>query len=450
MFMKICISAIFILLTIAPLKAVEFRYTLFSNIRYSDNLNQTINEIEGYAINGGLTFNLSNEPDAEFSYVTSGLYGVTSFSQSGIKNQYVRGFNGNFLYQPKSSNFRFLAVENISQVPQNRFVTQEINNIRDVEVTAVKPSYFLNLSGADELKFDYSFIVVDAGTTNAFINAQNGSRKINEYSFSYDHNVNANNTVSIVGRRSSTNYDEDLNIINLTGVDYNQKDIFARWRLEGQSNLLRFDAGLSSVKTELGRKIDVNLLQFLYRRQINRSHSFSLTFRQGFDSIFNFELGTNNINVNNRSGDFGNTLKLNESRFSYDIEDDFITSRLSYFDLALDSALTTNTETRKGVDFRMVYRLSRLLDTPYDTNITFAYYKSKNKFDSNLTQVTDNIVERFNLFLNYYISGNTFLYVQLQKRDSDSFVLGTPNATIKSNSIFLGISYSPNGRVNNR
>ena len=447
--MKYIFSILLLLCLINDASAVDWRYTLFSNVRYSDNLNQTANNIEGYAVNAGFTFNLSNEPDAELSYITSGLFGGTTFSQSGIKNQYVRGFNGNLVYQPKDTNFKLLAVENLSQVPQNRFITQEINNLRDIEVTAVKPTYFLNLSGSDKLNIDYSYIIVDAANVNANLNLQNGSRKINEGSVGYDRAINATNEISIIARFSDTNFDDPLNINNLTGVDYNQKDIFARWTLTGKSNLVRLDYGKSRVETELNKVIDVDLLQFLFRRQLNRTQSISLTYREGFDSIFNFELGTNTINVNNRSGDFGNTLKIKERRISYDITDDFITSRISYFDEDLDSTLTSNTEKRIGLEFSIVYRLSRLLDSPYDTNLTFTYFNSKNQFDSTLTQVTENKVERFNLSFNYFISRNTFVFLQLQKRNSDSFIVNVANASIDSNTIFLGVSYAPNGRLGN-
>ncbi len=435
----------------APLaKAVEWRYTLFSNVRYSDNLNQTLNNIEGYALNTGLIFNLNNEPDAEFAYITSGLLGRTSFSRNTINDQYIRGFNGNFLYQPKETNFKLLAVESISQVPQNRFLTQAINNLRDIEVTAVKPTYFLNLSGADKLNIDYSFVIVNAGTTNAFVNAQNGSRKINEFSIGYDRAINATNKISFFAKKSDTDYDELLNITNRTGIDYKQEDIFARWTLTGKSNLVRFDLGKSRVTTELDRIIDVDLVQFLYTRQLNRGHSLSLIYRKGFDSIFNYTLGTNTINVNNRSGDFGSTLNIKESRISYEIQEDFITSRLSYFKVDLDSTLARNKETRKGLNFSIEYRLSRLFDSPYDTNLTFTYFNSKNIFDTTLTQVTNNEVQRFNLYFNYFISKNTFVFLQLQKRNADSFILGVANASIDSNTIFLGVSYSPNGRIGNR
>lgn len=447
--MKTSISAILILMASMHLQAVDWRYTLFSNVRYSDNLNQTTNNIEGYAVNAGFTFNLNNEPDAELYYITSGLFGWTTFSQDNIDNEYVRGFNGNLVYQPKNTNFKLLAVENLSQVPQNRFVTQEINNLRDVEVSAVKPTYFFNLSGSDKLNIDYSHIVVDAANVNANINLQNGSRTINEGSMGYDRNINATNVVSIIARASATNYDDPLNITNQTGVDYNQKDIFARWTLTGISNLLRIDYGKSRVKTELDKTIDVDLLQFLFRRQLNRTHSVSLTYREGFDSIFNFELGTNTINVNNRSGDFGNTLKIKERRLSYDIAEDFFTSRISYFNEDLDSTLTSNTEKRIGLELSLVYRLSRLLDSPYDTNLAFTYFNSKNHFDSTLTQVTEDKVERFNLSFNYFISKSTFVFLQLQKRHSDSFIMTITNANIDSNTIFLGVSYAPNGRIGN-
>jgi len=445
----ILFSIILLLFVSHHAEAVDWRYTLFSNIRYSDNLSQTLDEIEGYALNAGITFSLNDESGTEFSYTTSGLLGATTFSEEIIDNQYIRGFNGNFLYHPKNTNFTLLAVENIAQVPQDRFVTQEINNIRDVEVTAIKPSYFLKLTGADQLNFDYSIVIVDASDSNATINAQDGSRQLNEYSFSYEHQISAINSLSIIGRKSDTDYDDPFDLVNLTGVDYEQEDVFARWIINGQSNLLRFDAGVSTVKTKLDRTIEVDLIQLLYRRQLNRTQALSLTFRKGFDSIFNFELGTNNINVNNRSGDFGNTLNLKEHRVDYEINEDFFTGRLSYFNVDLDTALSPNSEIRKGADLRLTYRLSRVLGMPFDTNITFSYFNSRNEFDSTLTQVTKNEVESYNLFLNYFISQDTFLFLQLQQRNSDSFILDTPSASIDSKTLFVGISYSPNGRIEN-
>jgi len=438
-----------LLFTCNYVDATEWRYTLFSNVRYSDNLNQTLDNIEGYALNTGITFNLSDNSNTEFSYLTSGLYGATSFSQTSIDNQYIRGFNGNFLYRPKNINLTLLVVESIAQVPQDRFVTQEINNIRDIEVTALKPSYFIKLAGNNQLNFDYSIIMIDASKLNATVNAQDGSRKINEYSLGYQHQINTINTISVFARKSDTDYDSLLDVINLTGVDYKQEDVFARWISSGRSNLLRFDIGTSRVKTELDRIIDVDLIQLLYQRQLNRTQSLSLTFRKGFDSIFNFELGTNNINVNNRSGDFGNTLSSKENRVDYHINEDFFTGQFSYFNIDLDSALSANTETRKGIDLRLTYRLSRILNTPFDTNITFTYFSSQNQFDSSLTQITKSEVERYNLFFNYFINKNTFLFIQFQQRNSDSFIQNALNANIKSKTLFMGASYSPNGRAAN-
>ncbi|WP_444995809.1 hypothetical protein [Aliikangiella sp. IMCC44359] len=421
--------------------SVDFGYGFFSSINRSDNLNQGVDSISGTAYDIGVRFDLGNEANSNVIYQLDGVIAAADYSSDDIQREYYRALNGLFQYNSTESNFGFIALEELTQVPSNRFSTEETNNLRDINVFAARPSYYLRLTGEDRINFYATYIDFSAGEDS--IDAVNSSRNEKKFSVDYSSRISQITTLAIVAEKSETDFSTEFDPLELTGDDYSQKNYFLRWETLGKTNNVRANLGRSEILTDSGETLKADLIELLMTRKVNRTQSLSVGFREGFDNLLSFNLSANQIDVNGRSVDFTTALKSKEKSLSYEYREMSFASSVKYLQADLESLQTLNTEKRTGIDLNVSYSLSRLMNNPLESNVQFNYSRTKSDFTTADVASLENKVDTYGIRFNYSFTRKLDFYARIEKRISDSRSLGENSVEARANSFIVGVTYTP-------
>ncbi|MET1256767.1 hypothetical protein [Aliikangiella maris] len=421
--------------------AIDFGYGFFSSLRQSDNLNQSDNGNSGTAYDLGMRFGIGNNASNVINYEIDGVLATADYTSDDLDREYYRSLDGRFQYQAVDSNFGFIALEQLTQVPANRFATQETNNLRDINVYAARPTYYIRLSGEDKINLYATYIDFSAGENT--LDATNNSKNETMFSMDYAHRLNPITTITLVAEKSETDFDEAFNELTRTADDFSQNDIFMRWETRGKTTSLRANLGQSEVTTDSGEKFDADLLDINLSRVINRTQSINLGFRKGFDSLLGFNLDANQININSQSVNFNTALETKQHSLTYEYRDISFSSSLRIFSAELSSVQVQNNETRKGAEFNISYSLSHLLKNPLESNIQFQYSRTDSEFSTQDVVSLNNLVENFEIRFNYSINRKLDLYARVEKRVSESQNVGEAMVDSSANNFVLGVTYTP-------
>lgn len=436
---KFVVSCCALLVGMAPLvaNATEFSYSLFSDLTYSDNINSSSTGDEGSSLTVGGTVNLDSDGYAGWYFDINGSYSAIDYSESGLSNEQRKTFSTSVEYRPTTNNLSLLVLQNLSQVPQNRFTTTDVNNVRDVNILTVEPGYFIHLSPSDQINLQATFTRLDNGESTSDDTFVDGSRDTREYTLGYERQINALNFVSLIGEKQETLFDEDM---NAGGLDFSQADLFLRWSYQGGTTQVTVDFGVSEVTNDNDDEdIDSDLYSVSFSRQLNSSHSLVFTSSKGFNNLLRTDINTEIVSTDDDLSDFSQAVAVRDSNLSY-------TAKGTSFDVVanstyrkIDGTAVRSSETRRGFGLGVTYYVSRAFNSPLDTNISVAYNRSKNTFENSLTNVNQNKVEFISVTYNHSYSRSLNFYARLSTRDTSQ----DGNTSGDSNALTLGFTYRP-------
>ncbi len=426
----------------APAFAIDYSYSVNAGYEDSTNLTQTVDGEDGSATSVGIVFDINSNLRREWDLNINGDFEVTDFSDD-LQTQKIKNLQALGTYKPLETNFVLVTLADVSQIPINRFQTQDINNIRDQYAYGFKPSYFFSLTPTDKINLEYTFVDFNLEDVDGIQVAINSSNVNNSALINYEKKINATNTLSLNLRSGDTDFDT----LSLQGaVDYEQNDIFLRWLLVSSTNQLQIEYGFSKIKDELGREFDQNQKSLSFTRQINQTNSFTFDYSDRFSNALNTNLATNTISIN-QLNNLTTAQAVEEYAFNYNLDKNYFTANIGLSDSQLNQVGTQNTEQRKSFSLGASYVLSRILEGSGRSNIQLSYSKSESDFETTLTSFISNEIETYNLTYNYVYSNNIVISLGYRVRNANQIDLNFNASSIDSKGILLRFSYSDRGKI---
>ena len=434
---------LFVVLLLSPFygEAIEYRYSIDSNYRHSDNITESENNISGTSFNTNLSFNLSASSNIDWQVALSGSFGYQEFSEESISNRENKSFTGRVEYQPRNNNLSLIVIDQLSQVPADRFATQSDINLRETNTFSVIPAYFFSFSSLDRVNMQWTFIDSDNANIAGGEQLRDASQVSKNFTLDYRRRLNSRQQLFAVFNTSEIKFD------SLDGTDYKQQDTSLRWVIQGRATGIQIEAGISDIKDENNNKIDANLTVVNISRQINRTHSLEFNSRTGFDSDIETNSVTNVVNVDGENNNFFRAQKINELFTGYNITSDGFNSRLQFFDRRSEDAIGDNEEQQDGYELVMSYPISRMLFGNNRAELEVTYSDTNGIFTTDLTglQTQQNNTKFFEIAYSHSYNGNLSLNVRVSKRDVSGDLLVNRTNRGNSNSVSVGFTYSPSG-----
>jgi len=432
---------------VSPLYAIEFNYTLFSTLRHSNNLAQNANAQAGESLNSGGTFSFVNEARAAWYIDMSGSVSKEYFSDDELSRQDRNTLAASITYTAPKSNFEFLLRDDFSQAPRDRFATQEIGNLVDVNVITARPSYYFNITPIDQIYTELTYLDSTRDQTQGETN-QTGSESFDFVNVAkeirYEKTLNATSDISLVFDSIDTRFTAESN-----GIDFVQDNLFLRWVGRGSQNQLQVEIGQTRVKDNNNNDFDTTLFNLLYNRQINQDQNIAFSLRNGVNFTISQNFIDDSINVDDSQGAFGAAQKIKAANLIYTITGDTMSGDFQLFLSEYKSANGDNNEKRNGFSFNMTYSMSQYFSTAPQTNITFGYQQNENRIENNAINSSvdiDNNVKVFDIQFNYFARPTLSYFIAFQKRDASSSNVNASFSNGDSESISIGVNYAPINR----
>jgi hypothetical protein len=424
-------------------QAAEYRYLFGIANQSSDNITQRPGGESGSATTGTIELSLASTESIDFTYDLGLRLNRINYSVAGLESEDSKGFEGNVNSQPRASNFSVLGLGSITQVPVNRFQTQQVNNLREERALAIMPAYFVRLNNLDRITFTGMKVKFDSETANQAPGQIDNSRDVNEFAAELQRQINPTNFISLVAKKSST----DFTASSQVGViDYDKEEYYLKWRSDGPTNRILAEFGRSKLTDQLGRELQADLQLFNLFRQVNRNQTIEYRFSDGIQGAVSTNLATDRIVINQRNEVIPSAQLAREHSLSYAYNALFLRTALSINQREISQVFSTNNEVQEGARLSFSYALSRLIGTPLDSRIELVIDKNQSEFDSEQTQITDTQLTQVSLIYRHMYSQTLSMFIELQSRRSKELSADLSIGRNDSDSIFLGFTYSDFGR----
>jgi len=430
-----------LILAANPLLAIDFNYTLFSTIRHSDNLTQNEAGESGESLNTGGTFSFVNEARSVWFVDVSGSASKEYFLDDELSAQDRNTLSASVTYTAPKSNFEFLLRDDFSQAPRDRFATQEVDNLVDVNVVTAIPSYFFNITPIDQV---YAEIIYLDSTRDAIENNVTGQETFDFVNIAkevrYEKTLNPTSEISLVFDSINTWFAAES-----SGTDFVQGNLFLRWVGRGVQNQLQVEIGQTRVEDANGEDFDTTLFNLLFNRQITQDQNFSFSIRNGVNFTISQSFIDDSIVVDDQQSTFGEAQKIKVANILYTAAGDTISGDAALFYSEYETADGENNESRQGLALNATYSMSQYFSTAPQTNITVGYQINKSSLDVEVGDDIDNKVEIFDIQFNYFARPTLSYFIALQKRATNSSRITAQFSDGDSSSMSVGFNYAPAG-----
>jgi hypothetical protein len=421
--------------------AIEFDYSLYSTLRYSDNLAQSNEQVSGTSLNTGGTFNFANENQNVWAVDFSGAVSQEYFSVDSLDTQDRNQVSASIEYKSPSSNFEFLVRDDYSQAPRDRFALQEVNNLVNVNVLTARPSYFYQFTPLDTINTEITYLQSTREGLDTNVLGQESLDFINiSKEIRYEKTINTSQTLSLVFDTIETEFEEE----NL-GVNFKQDNFFMRWIGAGRLNQVQLEVGQTKVTND-EQNFDTELYNVLYSRQINSNHSFGASYRNSVNFVVSESFIDQNVVVDDQIGNFGSAQKIKTFNVNYTFSGDALNGIFQIFSADYEGIDRANSEKRSGASFTGTYSLSQIFEAAPQTNLVLNIQTTTNEFNNLTDESVANDVEVYSARFNYFIRPTFSVYFQLLKRNVSSTSTTTDFVSGDSESASIGISYTPSSR----
>jgi hypothetical protein len=418
--------------------AVDFDYSLYSALRYSDNLAQSNEQLSGTSLNSGGTFSFENESQSVWSVDFSGAISKEWFSIDELETQDRNQASASIEYKSPTSNFEFLLRDDYSQAPRDRFALEEVNNLVNVNVITARPSYFYNFTPLDLFNAEITYLASTRDGIDTNVLGQESLDFINiSKEIRYEKTINTSQEISLVFDTIETEFDDDS-----LGNNFEQDNLFIRWVGRGRLNQIQLEFGKARV-TSADQEFDTELYNILYSRQINSNHSFGASIRNSVNFVVSESFIDNSINVDDQIGSFGNAQKIKSGNLNYTMTGDLVSGTFQIFDATYEGISGSNSEKRRGGSLTATYSLSQYFSSAPQSNLLINLQKNTNSFDNLSGNSVENNVEVYAAHFNYFVRPTFSIFFQLLKRDVESTSATTNFLSGDSESVSLGFNYTP-------
>ncbi len=419
--------------------AIEYSYSIFSTLGHNDNFNSNLEEPSGYSLNTGIAFLVNSDENIEWGLDLSGNYSKEIFNIDELPDQDVKVLAFELTYDASNSNFSFLLRDDISQRPRDRMSTQQVQNLMDVNTITVRPTYFFNLTSLDRLFFEATFIDTTVHSQSELIFDLSSTNTENLVkSIRYERTLNRTNEIALIFNSIDTDFEGNVGI---NGIDYTQEDTSLRWVRRGQLNQLQLEYGISKIEDTVGREYDMDLINIIFDRQINRTHQIEMNYQEGFYIPINNNAIDGSVDISNDS--FGVAQESSFTNLEYNISETYFSFAMNVFNREFHGLGIGYEETRKGIGFTASYSLARIFSTSLNTNISLSVDRYKGFFMRQNGLEINTRVDDAELRFNYSYSPELSYFVALSVRDTASDnSIGYLNGG-DSNMINIGFIYTP-------
>lgn len=422
--------------------ALDYNYSIFSSVEYTDNIRQVSEaggtDEAGQIYDAGLGFNLDTEANVLLAADVSGTFSKRYYSADELDAEDRKDLMASLLFQPSSNNFRLAVLESLQQVSADRRSVQTVNNLRDVNIVSVVPSYFFDLTPISRIRAsaNYSRIDEDEGdrTGGAF---EDSSRDVRGATVGYQYQVSDLSNWSLNATRSNTEFTD-------TEQEYDQESVFFRWAYGGRLTDWSLDLGQQRIVD--AQDADEALVTFSIERQVNNNASLSMFYHQGYNDIVNDSVGNELIRiVPNRNAAFADelaterefTLAYNYSRINFDAG-----VTLSTRNLESEESLTIGRpvdEDEHGLRLSSGYRFrdENYNMSPYGLGLDYRHAREEFNLEG-----LENKINELRFRLDYFASQSLRVYLQLRSRNASGAGGSGDN---DEQSVTLGFSFSPRG-----
>ncbi len=441
------LSVIFQIIEVASFGLVfagQYNYAIFSSAEMSDNILQSSNKESGHSVDTGLNFSFSSDVDHELVSSFNGAISHETYSQSQADDQIYKQASALLVWEPRTNNFSLRLLDELSQVPQNRYTSQQLGNYRDSNVVSVNPEYFFKMNSLERLNFSADFIKSkDEGVVNAAGAVVDASRFTQNSSVSYQRELSSTSRIYLVYARIDTDFAAD---VSQGAVDYVQDDLFVRWVVHGRATRLQLELGRSDLVDEFNKEKSVTLRELSVTRQINYNNELVFFHRSGFNNMLNLNFSSDSVDVGNPANNLLSAQITTETSFAYRITSDHLNLSFRMYRTLIEGAFEESEELQRGADFNITYPVSRLFGVTTNSDISFTYSKTKNSYELENAGTVDNGEEQFQLSFNYNYSPTLTFFISMFHRRNSEGVTGSEEFEVETNRLGLGFSYSPSGR----
>ncbi|GAB1257152.1 hypothetical protein NBRC116494_16540 [Aurantivibrio plasticivorans] len=406
-----------ILTLVFPLdsKAQSYGYSFFSSVGYSDNLAQLPvlgggQETEsGTVTTAGVEFNFQSDPNVEFVTSIDGAYARNWYSLDELTSDDQRTLNLSGVYQPDDTNFRLGVFDSYLQVALDRESAQTVNNLRDINVFSVVPSYFILISPVSRINTEYRFSSIrdKEGVT---------SRDFDIFTLGYERQVNSYLSLLVNARKQNTELSD-------TDQEFKQEEGFVG--ISGRG-------GITNFVLEYGRQRILNdggvndayqsSARFSLIRQINSFSSLTAGYSQGFGDALTVDLDNTLVNVSaNDQAGFSDGIVVEKAlnfRYTYVKRNLLLDVNVGARTIKSDEDVQGNQglfdEERTFFNFSLSDRFSNTGGVSA-FGYQVRYFYSEDEFNlTDQTQDTGSLALR----LTYFASLNFETYIELNSRDA--------------------------------
>lgn len=414
--------------------ALDYNYSLFSSVEYTDNIRQVSEAVgadeAGRVIDAGLGLNLNTEPNVLLAANVSGSFARRYYSADELDSEDRKDLLASLLFQPSSNNFRLAVLESLQQVAADRRSVSTVNNLRDVNIFSVVPSYFIDLSPVSRIRTSASYSRVDEEFDLA-------SREVRGATLGYQYRVSNLSTWSLNATRSNTEFTD-------TSQEYDQDTLFFRWSYVGRLTNWSLDLGQQRVDEREGA--DETLVSFSVEREVNNNAGVSLFYYQGYNDIVNNSVGNELTGmIPNRDAAFADELATErELSLGYDYARNNFDAGIDLFARNLESKEVFTIgrpvdEDEYGVRLSSGYRFrdENYNMSPYGLGLNYRHTREEFNLDGR-----ENKIHELAIRLDYYASQSMRVYLQLRSRNTSG---SGGSANSDEQSAMLGFTFSPRG-----
>lgn len=416
----------------------ELEYSFGSYVYESTNVSQTALGDEGnvWESIGEFSFESTDVKNWEFRLDSSAS--IVDYSDSTIEDEDTVRLSAITRYAPQGTNFYLDLLENLSQVPANRFRTEGVNNQRDSNIFAASPNYFFRFSPVTRVNFGYQYIDYEIESDSELLLLQDNDRIERQGSISLINQINPASELALVVQSKDVDFENEG--VEL-GSDFTQEDYLLRWTNENRTSNFSFGVGRFKVEDIQGNIAEDDQYRLFFSRQINRRQSIDFQALRGVAQLFTINAATGTISISQQNNAITRAQLSKGGGIQYQYADTLLSTNIGYFENELTGLFEQSRELRSTYNFRLTYSLSRLLGTPLPRLLTFNATHTKNEFDIELSNVSENSIQTVELDYTHFTSRNWSFTISYLDRTSDILSTAFVESSQDSRSLMIGFTY---------
>jgi len=409
-------------------RPLVFKYSVNLSAAATDNIAQTASNINGTVMSGGLSFLLDYQDSEALQILATGYTNKIYYSDASLKNETRKAFDAGLLYKPSQTHFRLSLGETIAQVPLSRFAVNDVDNLRDVQITIASPSYYFDLTRTDRINIGYDFVSLNDSEGLS-------SRDGEQYSIFYA------KTLSPLSKLSLHALQLDVSFSDNGGTDYRREDYFVRWETLTPVTTIGIEAGRSRITPVFGMTENNDFYRFFFERQINRTNRMRLALEDGFVNALATRFGpeTAKTATNAQVVFFDNALTQRKASFNIAHTEQRFNWNVGLFDLTYETQNLAFTENQKGLDGLISVDASKIFGKKFRPTLDFSL--SRLRYFRRIDNVTTDIWQGA-VRARFFATDKLSFYTEFRRRTARS---GLAIENVDENRFTVGFTLAPKG-----